>query len=90
MDNVTSGTNKQFSNLLDLVGADQVGPRPSIASAGMGLGPSVGDDLMAAGLMALGPSVGDDNGPTAPSLTMLGPCVGDDDIRGDDVFAPAR
>jgi hypothetical protein len=86
MDNLASGTNKQFRNLLDLVG-----PRPSTASDGMGFGLSVGDDQVTCDLTALGPSVGDDGSPPppAPDLTALGPCVGDDDIRGDDVFAPA-
>ncbi len=54
MDNLASGTDKQFRNLLDAVAADHVG--------GMGLGPCVGDDGVppAPSLTMLGPCVGDD------------------------------
>ena len=67
MDNLASGTHKQFRNLLDLTGSDATRPDNS------GLGPSVGDDADRPMLTALGPSVGDD-----PRVTMLGPSVGDD------------
>jgi hypothetical protein len=71
MDNLTSGTHKQFKNLLDLTGSDAPLPDNS------GLGPSVGDDQVVPTLTALGPCVGDDN-PVSPRLTALGPSVGDD------------
>ena len=77
MDNLASGTNKQFRNLLDEVAADRVeSPR------------SLGDDGLLT-LTALGPSVGDDGGhgfvfskeyDSAWTLTALGPSVGDDNI----------
>ena len=88
MDNLASGTHKQFRNLLDrLTGSDATRPDNS------GLGPSVGDDGIS-GLTALGPSVGDDSqltmlGPSVgddaspPALTMLGPSVGDDGTASD-------
>jgi hypothetical protein len=70
MNNLASGTHKQFKNLLDLTASDA--PRPDHS----GLGLSVGGDA-APTLTALGPSVGDDVF-GSPRLTVLGPSVGDD------------
>ena len=92
MDNLTSGTNKQFKNLLDTVAADDVLTGSEAArSDDSGRGPSVGDDgnpLAPTGpsVTILGPSVGDDGNPlapTGPSVTMLGPSVGDDGQESD-------
>jgi hypothetical protein len=71
MDNLASGTGKQFRNLLDAVAA---------YSDGIGLGC---DELGRPTLRALGPCVGDDDirgdDVFAPAtLTVLGPSVGDD------------
>ena len=83
MDNLASGTHKQFRNLIDLTGRDATRPDnfglgPSVGDDAM-LGPSVGDDESSPTLTTLGPSVGDDGVvPVTPSLTMLGPSVGDD------------
>ena len=52
MDNLASGTHKQFRNLIDLTGSDATRPDNS------GLGPSVGDDRMLAAIVDGAWSVG--------------------------------
>ena len=94
MDNLVSGTNKRFRNLLDAIAAEPFnGMRPGKS----GFAPSVGaaKEPSPPSVTVLGPSVGDDGQNVAPSdaistmsltnigpsivdLTMLGPSVGDD------------
>ena len=84
MDNLVSGTNKRFRNLLDAIAA---GPFNGERLGNSGFGPSVGADVKepsSPSVTVLGPSVGDDGHNVAPSdaistmsLTNIGPSIVD-------------
>jgi hypothetical protein len=84
MDNLVSGTNKRFRNLLDAIAAE---PFNGVGPGNSGFGPSVGADAkepFPPSVTVLGPSVGDDVQNFAPSdpistisLTTIGPSVVD-------------